>query len=805
MRPARATTAVVVTLLLLFLLLSCGGDDHPTGPEADPPAPEPTESVAGVLDLPAGWQGDVSALQVVNSHATGSCDGGAFALECFRDDRQLVAVRGAEGPLLLAWFGAGADSIDTRTTAEVLLWYALGAWMLPPDGQIAVRDLIGDLTTELDGVVAALDQALLAHPDGLPDGQTAIHEALQATVDALLADAMIDKGVIIEPETMQSGVEVLNEGGINKITIKNSYRRRGYVYIWEESWTDVDDGVHASVLDTAVYRFEVPPVDGFAGSFATILGYFLGTGLAYEPKLSAPFVLPVHPEAKETEYAVDLVGFGLEPIADPSLYTAEELETGAYIGLKGLVVDYFLPMLLNMSGALSDTGPFNNVAGSALSGALNEYLGYIGTDIPAFYQAYQNDDWWGAVLALVNSAAFNAAFQAQTLELVELILAHSGMTIAQIDEITDVTNTFLHAVQIADIIGGLADNIIQGVHFQNCQDANTWEVTVTAPVIHIEPREAEIEVHHTQLLTCVLDDDTGGPPTGAAYAYRWSCGGQAGVLVNPADPTDVSNDFYTSYQYVHYDADRGIAGSDDVICAVYYKIGADYSYIAADTMTIDVMRRSVVLPDTLRFCGEAELSLVPTLDPPYAGDEVVVWSWRSGGTAGDLTGPDGQAGRWDHVDDGTATYASRASGGADQLTCIASRVIDGVFSPVDTATVHVDVGPQETYGGAIWGNVTFDPEEQYGGWAVYIRFAKTGGAARYTIHMHGYEDHTGYYGTERTFHGPPWPAYSQDLGAEVLFFLTGGGGDCSEPPYDGLAWGYSRFEGAVIEVTPDCP
>lgn len=805
MRPIRLATSALLLLLAAMIVLCSCGDDNPSNPDVTPPEPEPLEAVDGTLSLPDGWAGDPATLQAVNSHASAGCDGCAFTVDCFTDDRQLVAVRGDDGPLLMAWFGAGADTINTRTTAEVLLYYALGSWMLPHDGQTAVRGLIAELTTELDGVTAALDQALIDHPTGLPDNQTAVHDALQALVDDLLAEAMADKGVIIEPETMQSGVEVLNDGGINKVVFKNSYRRRGYVYIWEESWTDADDVTYPSDLDSALYAFEVPPVDGFAGSFATILGYLVGTGVAYEPKLSAPFELPVHDDAKETEYAIDLVGFGLEPIDDPSQYTSAELEMGAWIGLKGLVIDYFLPMLLNMSGALSDDGPFSDVAGSELAGHINTYLGYLVTDAPAFYQAYQNDDWWGGVLALLNMSAVNDEFQEQTIHLAQLMLLESGMAIAQIEEITDLVDTFLHAVKVVDIIGGLADNIIQGVHFQNCQDANTWELTVTAPVIHIEPREATIEVYNTQLLTCVLDDDTGGPPTGVAYAFHWSCGGNAGVLVNPAHPTDTSNDFYTSYDYVHYEADRGVAGSDDVICELYYKVGTTYSYIAADTMTMDVTKREVVLPDTLRFCGEDEITLEPHLDPPYTDDEVVVWSWRSSGSAGTLTGPAGQIGSWDHESDPEGTYASDATGGSGELLCIASLYLDGAYSPIDTATVVIQVGAAETYSGEVMGGAWVTPDGEGCWWTVYLRFPKTGGATHYHVHMYNFYDHAGYYGTEHSAYGPPWPVRGYETDSEVYYYLCGGGGSGSEPPWDSLAWGLSRFDGAISEITPVCP
>ena len=800
------TPRILLSLSLIVALgctwiLGCGGED-PAGP---PPIPSPTEQVDGTVDLPEGWTGDMATLAVVNSLGTSTCGGsGGFSAECFRDDRQLVAVKGTAGPLLMAWFGEATPAINTRTTAEVLLWHALGSWMLPADGRAGLRAAIADLTTELDALVAALDQALLAHQNGLPASNPAVHQALQELVDSLLADAGADKGVIIAPSEMQSGVEVLNEGGINKITIKNSYRRRGIGYIWEETWTDENDLQHTSELDDPVYYFEIPPVDGFSGSINTILGYFFGV-LPYEPKLTQPYTLPVHEGAKETEYAFDLLGFGLEPIADPSQYTSEELAQGEWIALKGLVLDYFFPFLTNLSGALSTDGPFDDVVGSDLAATFNSYLQSINT-MAEFRTAWVADDWWGCVLALMNSAAFNEQFQEDTVEMVTLALLSAGMNVAQIDDLMDVVDSFFKAAELVDVIGGLTDNIIAGVHFQECEDANTWEVTVTSPVIHLEPREATIETHHSQLLTCVLDDDTGGPPTGVSYAYRWSCAGETGLLINPAHPADTSNDFLTSYDYVQYQADRGVAGVEEVTCAVYYKVGADTTFIADDSMTLTVTKREIVLQDTLSFCGADEITLTPTLEPAYTGDEVVVWAWRSSGSAGELSGPSGQTGSWDLESDSSATYASDASGGTGLLTCIASRDIDGTISPVDTAFVYVNVGAQDTYSGELYGYSFYDAELGYCGDTIYVRFAKVGGATGYSVYGYNYQDFWyNYFGDHFNRSGPPWPPSSYETDSEVFIWMSGGGGNCDGPNPDSLAWGLSRFEGVIIEVTPNCP
>jgi len=795
---------LVPGVVLLTVLFGCGGDDDPD--PVVPPAPEPTERVHGAIALPAGWSGDMAVLRVVTSHGAGDCTAdGAFSAECFTDGRQLLAVTGPAGePVLLSWFGGAQPTVDVRSTAEVLLWLGLGAWMLPADGAAGVRDLIAGLDEELAPLEAAIAAALAEHPAGLPTPCPEVRAALAAVVaEVLPAGDAPDKGVIIAPQAMQSGVEVLNEGGINKVTVKNSYRRRSVAFIWQEAWIDADDVEHDLDPASAMYEFEIPPVDGFSGSLNTILGYFLG-GLPYEPKVLPPFALPAYPGAKETIYDVDVLGFGLEPAADPSQYTSDELAKGDWMALKCLVLDYFFPLLTTVAGEVTAAGHFDDAfGGEGMSAALQGYLTFISTGLPEFHAALSNNDWWGATLVLITEVWNRDDFQEATLELIGDALASAGMSAHRIDGIMEAVGSFFTAVDLADVIGSLVDSIVTGVHFGECQRANTWDLTVTAPVIHIEPREAEIDLYQSRLLTCVLDDDTGGPPTGAAYAYRWHCAGEAGTLVNPANPTGTGNDFLTSYDYVHYVADVGVAGADDVWCDLYIKVGPDTTFIQRTMAPLTVTKREVVLPDSLSFCPDGVMTLEASLDRPYTGGEVVVWSWRCDGTAGTLSGPGGQTGSWDHAAEPTATYEGDPAGGPDRILCIASLEVGGVYSPIDTATVCVEVGEQEMFHGALHGESSYDPVEHYCSWGVYVRFAKVAGATRYHVVGHSFHD-PAYYGDGFSFFGPPWPAYSRETGTEILVFLTGGGGDCSGPPDDSLAWGLGRFAGGVFEVTPEC-
>ncbi len=92
-------------------------------------------------------------LRVINSLGTVSCDTlGNFSTACFTGEGQLTVVCTSEGnPLLMAWFSKNQSQVNSRTTAEVLLWLGLGSWMLPADARAGLRGVITAMTTELDG------------------------------------------------------------------------------------------------------------------------------------------------------------------------------------------------------------------------------------------------------------------------------------------------------------------------------------------------------------------------------------------------------------------------------------------------------------------------------------------------------------------------------------------------------------------------------------------------------------------------------------------------------------------------------
>jgi hypothetical protein len=786
----------------VLLLSGCGGDD-PAGPTPEPgPELRPTVRLVGEVALPEGWTGDPAGVSVVNGLATAGCDAaGVFSLKTHADHDQFALALGASGePLLLGWFGAGRTQLSARTTAETLVWFALGAWMLPDSLGNEVRGILADPATDLAGLEAAWTAAVTAQPGGVAGENVAVHDALQAAVTALLADP--GKGVIIEPGAQQSGIDVLNEGGINKLTIMNSYRRRAVGFLWRESWEDTLDVEHEYDDEEPFLQVEIPPTDAFGGTLNTILGYITGNS-AYVPTAMDPIQLDHHDGAVQTNYRLNVLGIGLLEPDDLSLYSSWELEQGEWMAMKCLVLDYFLPMVLNIAGAAGTVA--GEVFNDDIPGQVNDFIAFVGNELPNFYTEMNNGDWQGALLELWNAALTNGTMQGWVRDTIEDLLQSARFTADETATVMGPVNRLFAVIGIVDIIGNLFDNITFGYHVGECKTAESWEIAVTTPRVHIEPREKEMMAFGSQMLELIADDDTGGNPEGWSYAYHWTCTGRHGTMYNPRNMNDSGNDFFTSSEFVQYVAEHGSEGEEDFTCELYYQLGTEQTLINDATAKLYVIRQHIALPDTQFTCPRGTVVMLPTLVPPYEGTGTVLWTWSGGGVNGTLRGSGNESPPWTS-ESNQASFLVDSDGGDDHVTCVASiRYENEVVSPVDTVNVLIkDMSSFEPYAGQHVCHPQFDVVDGgcYCGFFIAVHFREMPGVQRYRIHGTGFNDPL-YYGTVYDHTIQTQYLLRDENGLYVKLTWGYGNCDCANPPDSCSAmW---RFAGATWEISPVCP
>ncbi|MBC5811273.1 MAG: hypothetical protein GIW95_10565, partial [Candidatus Eremiobacteraeota bacterium] len=179
-----------VAALLLMLGLTLNACSHRSASSVMPANGSPSGVPAGLIQrtghivLPAGSPIDPATLTVSNSLGSGRVSpSGGFALNAFPDGPQYAAVRNASGKLVMtAFLSDGEPDASVHSTAQTMLFFALGGFALPSTLQLQVLAQIGTLAKE-QNLEGALSAALVSTgSDPLGSNKPAIGAAIQAGV-----------------------------------------------------------------------------------------------------------------------------------------------------------------------------------------------------------------------------------------------------------------------------------------------------------------------------------------------------------------------------------------------------------------------------------------------------------------------------------------------------------------------------------------------------------------------------------------------------------------------------------------------
>lgn len=798
----RATLFLALLPALALAAAGCGGGGgHTTEPPVDTHI-----DLAGLVVLPAGCPVNPDSLTVIDAAATADvATDGAFTITGYRDDRLLGIARGPGGaPVLLGWLSEDHPDLSVRTTAEVLAWFGVGAWLLPPAEGDTVRARLQGLTTELAALEAALASELATHPRGFSEPDAALQAALQQAVATLLADGRAvtagrggtpaDKGLVIQPGAERSGIAVLNEGGINQVTFKNSWRRRAVIFLRQVRWIDAGGGEHAVAAAPDSVQ-EILPVGGFAGVFGTIASAITGD-IAYTPVRTAPHDLPMVTGARYTDYEVVVGGPGGGDDQTGGALTPARLRKTQLTALKAMAWDLFLPLVLNVlatrdaldtSIELGETSTWEEGAAwlSWLGNNLTPVLGYArqGQVRPALREMW---------IALSGTEGFRE----QTLDLIRSLAERAGMAAGEAGGAMDAAREYLAIVGWFDIVGNYLDSTAVVSQMLAADFADRWEIRVAKPAVHLTASQNSLGMFARVDSLWARVEDEGGEPEGWAWSYHWRCAGHAGTLIDPRHPDDTSNDLVTSSRKVSYEADRG-SGEERVIVDVSLKKGTEVSPVGSDTLTLTVTGYTVsVSPDSSNCAAGGVRRFSVKLDPPAGADLALVYAWTGGGSAGTLTS-DADAPAPFESDTPEAVYHGGVADGDDVL-----RV--QVFHEDDHGS-RVLLGraraKAQVRAAMIEGSFSVDfwiDDNQRCQMVARVTFPKRPGVTTYRVHGYNFHDDA-YYGDTYDETGPPfWPGF-EDLGGSYRIGLTGCNGCCDDGT---LNWYRARFEGSLWEIWP---
>lgn len=136
-----------LALVSPFGLIGCGGGDGDPSPDATaarnplldlPPGELPSAALNVRIDMPPGLA--QAASQVLSASGSAPIAASAAMVDVFSGGPQLATVYASDGtPLLMGWVGDGRTTLSARTTAAVLMHFALGLPLLGSSARDSLR------------------------------------------------------------------------------------------------------------------------------------------------------------------------------------------------------------------------------------------------------------------------------------------------------------------------------------------------------------------------------------------------------------------------------------------------------------------------------------------------------------------------------------------------------------------------------------------------------------------------------------------------------------------------------------------
>lgn len=557
----RVPRGSLPVILLATVVLACGGTSSPS---AAPPSGGAGAAIAGTVRLPAGSSLDVSKLTVNGPFGSSTVGAdGTFQIEV-NAAPTLVLVSEPGGKLALVGFvRQGAAELSARSTAEVLLYYALGAFTLPGEQFEAIVQAVA-ASPQAASLATKLEPRLGAAPTLLSDGDAealgAIGAARAAIVGTATGGVDVPSGPAIAGELVvsrtpggssridlaagnvavtdagtRSGVEVLANPDGNGIVARNDRRRDVELFAYQVASEDANGvrtelpnpvlaaGPHA-VPATRALNVVVSTLEALSGSGAS----------AWAPVFSEPLDLPLVDGSVKTSYVIVAIGPTADPANVPSLWTdsrwfgeVERWKEAAHdLGWFGYIGDNLLPMVtLPMFGGLYfvTTAQLTKFQAAVRTGA-TDVLAKYGVADPVALSARAK-----ATATLIEEAGVNASYNAELVEETAQIVGEAVPNNARMAQIQANLRFLSKAgliLAVVDAVFALGDLGAVAKDLLSSSQAESWNVTATEAAVRITPTSALVT---PKAPSAEFKVAVNGDPNGL-FVYRWSTSGTYGKV-----------------------------------------------------------------------------------------------------------------------------------------------------------------------------------------------------------------------------------------------------------------------------------
>ncbi len=541
---------LALALCFGFVLAGCGGQPVP--------APGAVRTVEGKVQLPPGAGYDLSTLNVTTPLGSYPVSpSGAFSADVFGGAVSELGVETAAGDLLLLGLTSGSTAdASVTSTAQGLLYYAVGGMWLPPAFQDKVRSLLAN-EPEVAQVAAELERQLAGGGNGLAEPDAGMSAALEAAYAALVSRADIaalaagaraaalggaaggavgpaaddSSNIIVEPSTPQSGVEVVHNPSGAGVVAQNSYRRPAALLAYEVSWEDLDGAETEVSPPKLVEQVDVPATDQL--ELLNALWDAVTFDAPWGPETSEPLRLGGHEGAQRTRYELVLVGpsaaGGSSPIMTDPRFAGEHDAWDDIAFDKS--VDLFLNQILVPLVEVYGLGSMAQLDAAKLSKMrervrliYDKHLMGLGVYLRAGPTGYVQ-----GMKFVLQEMVENSAYRLDMANMIRDALAESAQNKASIDAL----DARLASRARASAIVAVVEAVLVGTDVGKVMydlSASWPEVAwsaVSAPALFVlSPEEGVVTKTESSVKFTVLPRGT----TSGNYRYRWTTTGDHGLL-----------------------------------------------------------------------------------------------------------------------------------------------------------------------------------------------------------------------------------------------------------------------------------
>jgi hypothetical protein len=558
------------------------------------PVPE-YQAVAGQVVLPPGSGLDLASLQVLGGqNASGvAADGGFRVFQPGGGPAPLALVSGNQ-PVLLGYVGAAGGGVGARSTANWLLFHAVGGYRLPPSTWQQALGWI-DGSAEAQGLAGVIGQCVAANPLALAQGEPAIGDALRQAAGTLVrtnaSPAPPARPARAEPEDLQAGSYLIegpypaqqtglrcehNQEGVGLVLV-NDYRRHLMYFVYRVGHEDQQGVTHQlPAADwepvTGINNY-LPGVNAVEGVLPSLAGLLLGQ-VAYAPSKSPGIRLTVKPEdAKKVFYRVVAVGPAGEWGSIPEVLRTHPLRgqwDSAYQWMEGLefAKEYVVPVVF----AGLEAGNVGKTLGGRwkLGIELADTLSAAGLDLGAALRANQYDD---ALKVVIKELVTNENLREGMVKLA----VNWGLVKATEAQAEALLEHMARILMIADAVVLGFDLALVSDHISRSFPFVYWDVTVQPPRVELEAGGPAANGREPVSLAATVT-----PPPDLANSFlkfHWTTGGQGTLRYEAGGIVKEGTDFEV----------EATGGS----CSVTYRNRGDATHGATETVRVVAKRVDV--------------------------------------------------------------------------------------------------------------------------------------------------------------------------------------------------------------------